>query len=185
MQLRPYLSSVTISAAVNIVWSVITTAATILFLGKNFEAIMANPDAIPPDQAAGMVTGGLIMACLSLLIGLLVYGGGGFFYAYRYRQEATLTTEAGMLGGAAVGASVFVISRLAGYLVSFIAAPLTQNIIPPNAVPSNGIPGMDPGSMMAFGVAFSILGLCIGLVISALVGLVGGLVGSLTLKETA
>ncbi len=189
MKLRPYLSSTITGAVINIVWSVIALAASLLFLKNSLTPLMENPETMNPDQAIGMMGGGLIVMCLSLLVGFVVYAGSGFLYAYRYREEATLTADAGMLGGAAVGASVFIISQLAGYLVSFIAAPWSQSIVPasaplPNGLPSNGLPLTGP-NMATMGIVITLFSFCGGLVVATLVGVVGGLAGSLVLKDNA
>lgn len=180
MKTQPFLLSTGISAGIQIVFALISSAATLLIMPE----LMRNFD---PNTGLSPIMGGFgLLSCLSLLCIPFLHGGTGFLYAFFHNRSGELTNESGALGGAASAAFASLLNGLVGIVIGLVMQPLFMQQIMGNS----GMPGgsMPPKFTPMLGIGLisstlgSIIGICFGVVIAALLGAFGGLIGALVFK---
>ncbi len=181
MKTRPYLHSVLYNTAALVLWNLAQTGITYFFVRNVLlQSLSAGPDT-PPEDIGPVMGGILLLYCLNLLITGALYLSSGFTYAFLHqRSESGITTESGMMGGAASAASVALLGGLVSILLSIVLwSPMQSSLMA-------SMPSADtsfPMFGMAFQAASGVVGTCINVFIALALGLVGGLTGSMVLQS--
>lgn len=185
MKIRPYIISTALGSLIVLVWQVISAFLGMSFLRNSMGSVLANPQDMPPDAISKVIGGGMLFACVGLLVIGVIYAGSGFLYTYLHHRQDELTTEQAMLGGAAVGVSIGLVDAIINTVLLLVTRPMMQRtmqqLVPPGNIPPQAL----PPEMLSFPIVSTLAGMCIGGIIAALIGFLGGLIGGVVFKSQA
>ena len=68
MKIRPYIISTALGSLIVLVWQVISAFLGMSFLRNSMGSVLANPQDMPPDAISKVIGGGMLFACVGLLV---------------------------------------------------------------------------------------------------------------------
>ena len=171
MKTLPYFIATAVSTAVQCIYLVVVTGISYLAM----RPILENPGVVPDINLPVMFGGTFLISCIGMIAAPVVHIGTGLLYAFLHRREGSMTTEQGVLGGAAAAGTARFMTALFSIMLSVVvSAVMMRGFSAPNMP---GMPGNYP--FLPINTAASsiggLIGGCFSTLLAAALGALGGL----------